>query len=384
MKIVFTGAGTGGHFYPLIAIAEAIRDVVGERQLVTPKLYYLAPEPYDQEALFQNNMVFVRIDAGRVRRYFSIQNVIDVAHTIFGFVDAVYELFRIYPDVIVSRGGFGSVPVTLAARLIGIPVIVHESDSKPGRANLLAAKHAERIGIAFPGAASYFPEKVRGKIALVGIPIRKELTGPAPEGARQELGLDDAPTVLILGGSTGSQRMNETVLAGLSDMVAFANVIHQTGKKEIGTVESMSKVVLQDNPHASRYHPFAYLSADAMRRASGVADLIISRAGATAIAEISHWKKPAILIPIPETVSHDQRTNAYAYAHTGGAAVLEETNLTPNVLVSEARRIVSDKALSARMAEKGSAFMPGNAARLIAEEAIRIALTHETPEQAAA
>ncbi len=378
MKIVFTGAGTGGHFYPLIAIAEAVNDIAAERQLVAPKLYYFAPEPYDQEALFQNSLVFVRIDAGKVRRYFSFQNVVDIAHTVFGFVDAVFELFRIYPDVIISRGGYGSVPVTMAARLIGIPVIVHESDSKPGRANLLAAKFADRIGIAFPSAANYFPQKVRDKIALVGIPIRKELTAPASEGARQELGLDaSVPTVLILGGSSGSQRINETVLAGLADMVGFANVIHQTGKNEIGHVESMSKVVLQDNPHAGRYHPFGYLSADAMRRASGVADLIITRAGATAIAEISHWKKPAILIPIPESVSHDQRTNAYAYARTGGATVLEESNLSPNVLVSEARRITGDKALSAQMAEKGSAFMPGNAGRIIAEEAIRIALSHE-------
>jgi UDP-N-acetylglucosamine--N-acetylmuramyl-(pentapeptide) pyrophosphoryl-undecaprenol N-acetylglucosamine transferase len=114
-----------------------------------------------------------------------------------------------------------------------------------------------------------------------------------------------------------------------------------------------------------------------MRRAAGAATLVISRAGATTISEISLWKKPAILIPIPEAVSHDQRTNAYAYAHTGAATVLEEANLTPHVLVSEAKRIATDPAVAGAMASKGADFANPEAARLIAEEVLSIALSHE-------
>lgn len=385
MKIVLTGGGTGGHFYPLIAIAEAIREVVGERRLVPPHLYYFAPEPYDEEALFENDLVFVKIPAGKLRRYLALSNVlhniVDLAQTALGFFEALLALFRIYPDVIISKGGYGSVPVVLAARAIGIPIIIHESDSKPGRANLLASHFATRIGIAFSAAATSFPPKVRDKIALIGIPIRREVAKPEPEGAKQELGLDmSVPTVFIIGGSSGSKRINETVLSALPDLVAFANVIHQTGKSEIEGVKSTSAVILGKNPNASRYHPFPYLSAQSIRRAAGAADVIVSRAGATAIAELSLWKKPAILIPIPEFLSHDQRANAYAYAHTGAAIVLEEENMTPHVLVSEARHITADKALAASMGAKGAAFMPADAARLIAEEALRIALTHEDPE----
>ncbi len=378
MKIVFTGGGTGGHFYPLIAIAEAMKEIVTERRLVPPRLYYFAPEQYDEQALFENDLVFIKIPAGKMRRYFSFQNFTDFFVTALGFCEAVLALFRIYPDIVISKGGFGSVPVVLAAKIIGIPIIIHESDSKPGRANLFASRFAYRIGIAFEAAAHYFPERVRGNIALIGVPIRREVARAEPEGAKQELGLDlAAPTVLILGGSSGSSRINETVLTALPDLVAFANVIHQTGKKEIEGVRSTSAVILGKNPNAGRYHPFPYLSAQSIRRAAGAADVIVSRAGATAIAELSLWKKPAILIPIPESVSHDQRTNAYAYAHTGAAVVLEEANLTPHVLVSEAKRISSDKALSQSMGEKGATFMPADAARLIAEEALRIALTHE-------
>jgi UDP-N-acetylglucosamine--N-acetylmuramyl-(pentapeptide) pyrophosphoryl-undecaprenol N-acetylglucosamine transferase len=307
---------------------------------------------------------------------------VDFVYTVFGYFDALFDLYRIYPDVVVSKGGYASVPVVLAAKTLGIPIIIHESDSKPGRANLLAARFADRIGIAFPSAASHFSAKVRDKIALIGVPVRRELMRTDNAGAKEELKLDpEAPTVLILGGSTGSARINETVLTGLPDFVAFANVIHQTGKKEFQNVETTSRVILEGHPQKDRYHVFPFLSAESIRRAAGAADVIISRAGATAIAEISLWKKPAILVPIPETVSHDQRANAYAYAHTGAAVVLEEGNMTPHVLASEARRIATDTPLARSMAEKGALFMPADAARLIAEEAIRIALTHEDKPQ---
>jgi UDP-N-acetylglucosamine--N-acetylmuramyl-(pentapeptide) pyrophosphoryl-undecaprenol N-acetylglucosamine transferase len=381
MKIVFTGGGTGGHFYPLIAVAEAVGEIVAERHLVAPKLYYFGPDAYDKEALFRSNITYIRIDAGKMRRYFSLQNVIDVFHTIFGFFDAIFELFRVYPDVVISKGGYGSVPVVLAAALIGIPIIVHESDAKPGRANVLASRFAYRIGVAFDSAAHAFPEKARAKIALIGIPVRREVAKVEREGARQELGLDDVPTVLILGGSSGSRRINETVLGALPELVAFANVIHQTGKNEYDAVKTTASAALAGAEHAARYHPFPFLNAESMRRAAGAADVVVSRAGASAIAELSMWQRPGILIPIPEAVSHDQRTNAYTYARTGAATVLEEENLTPHVLASEIHRIASDKAVAAGMASKGAAFMPGDAARIIAEEAVRIALVHEAGQE---
>jgi UDP-N-acetylglucosamine--N-acetylmuramyl-(pentapeptide) pyrophosphoryl-undecaprenol N-acetylglucosamine transferase len=382
MKIVFTGGGTGGHFYPIIAIAEALREIVAERHLVAPKLYYFAPKPYDEESLFANDIAFVKVPAGKMRRYFSFQNFVDPFYTLWGIVISIGNLFSIYPDIVVSKGGFGSVPVVIAAKLLDIPVIIHESDSKPGRSNLLAARFADRIGIAFPSAAKYFRKKDQSKLALIGIPIRREVARIETEGARQELGLEAIPTVLILGGSTGSSRINETILGALPDLVSFVNIIHQTGKNDFANIEATAKAELSKNPNASRYHPFAYLNAQSIRRAGGAADVVVSRAGSTSIAEISLWKKPAILIPIPESVSHDQRTNAYAYAHTGAAVVLEEANLTPHLLTSEIRRITSNAQLAAQMAERGAAFMPGDAAKLIAEEVLRVSLTHEPAEAA--
>ena len=377
MKIVFTG-GPGGHFYPLIAIAESLRDLVRERHLLMPELYFIAPDPFDTAALFENKITYIYCPAGKLRRYFSFQNFLDMFKTARGLVSALITLFQLYPDVVISKGGFGSVPVTLAANILGIPVIIHDSDAKPGRASLFAASRATRIAIAFDSARVFFPKKVQDRIALVGIPIRSELAIIAPEGGAQELGLDTSvPTVLIFGGSSGSQKINDVIIAALPDLVGVMNVIHQTGKANFADVQATSSVVLSHNPLASRYHPFPYLNISSIRKAVSASTLIVSRAGATAISEIALWHKPAILIPIPEAVSHDQRTNAYAYAHTGGAVVLEESNLTPHVLVSEVKRIGLNVELSASMGQKGASFASPQAGRIIADEALSIALSHE-------
>lgn len=379
MTIAFTGGGTGGHFYPIIAIAEALSDLVREEHLIAPQLYYLAPSVFDEKALFDNGIVYIRIPAGKLRRYWSLKNISDFFITLFGTIRAVGALFRIYPDVVVGKGGYGSVPTILAARLLRIPVIIHESDSKPGRASLLAAPWAKKIAISFESAAEYFPKNVQSKIARTGIPIRKALTRVEPEGAQEYLGLEKGiPTILILGGSQGSERINESILSSLTNLVSFANVIHQTGQENFKDVEAIAHIVLANDPHAERYHPINYLSEVSLQRASGAADVIVSRAGANSIAEIGLWKKPSIIIPIPESVSHDQRSNAYAYARTGAAIVIEEENLTPHLLASEIKRITIDSELAKRMSASAEGFTDPDAARILAREVLTLALSHES------
>ncbi len=378
MKVVFTGAA-GGHFYPLIAIAEALEEIVSERRLVSPQLFYLSDQPNDEQTLFASNLTFIKIPAGRMRRYFSLQNFTDLFVTLQGFFVALFTLFRLYPDVVVSKGSYASVPVVLAASLLRIPIIIHESDAEPGRANIFASTRATRIAVAYDSSIEFFPIKTRGKIARVGIPIRKQLRVlPQKAESVSALQLDTTvPTVLILGGSSGSLRINETIVDTLAGLVSFANVIHQTGKKHIDSVTSRSKVVLSGSEHSTRYHAYPYLSAEQLRTAAAAADVVVSRAGATSISEIALWGKPAILIPIPESVSHDQRTNAYAYAHTGAAAVIEEANLTSHVLLSEIRGIATNPEMASSMSAHAAGFSNPEAARIVAEEIVRIGLSHE-------
>ena len=199
------------------------------------------------------------------------------------------------------------------------------------------------------------------------------------EGAQQYLKLEkDLPTIVILGGSQGAMKINEIVLSSLPRLVSFANIIHQTGKAHFEDVQAIAHVVLGKDPHAERYHPVDYLSEVSLQRAAGVANIVVSRAGANSIAEIGLWKKPAILIPIPESVSHDQRTNAYAYAKTGAAVVLDEENLTPHILTSEIERIINSPELSKQMGASAEGFTDPDAARILAREVLAIALPHES------
>jgi UDP-N-acetylglucosamine--N-acetylmuramyl-(pentapeptide) pyrophosphoryl-undecaprenol N-acetylglucosamine transferase len=379
MTIVFTGGGTGGHFYPIIAITEAMRDLVREKHLVEPRLYYLSPTSFDEKALFENSIAYISIPAGKLRRYASLQNITDLLVTLYGTIKAVFTLFRLYPDVVMGKGGYGSIPTIVAARLLRIPVVIHESDAKPGRASLFAARFAAKIAISYDSAAAYFPLTVQNKIARTGIPIRKALMRVETEGARQYLGLEqDVPTIFILGGSQGAVSINEIVLSALPDLVSFANIIHQTGPANFKGVQAISQVILTKNLHANRYHPVNYLDEVSLQRAAGVMNIVVSRAGSNSIAEIGLWKKPAILIPIPESVSHDQRTNAYAYARTGAAVVLEEENLTPHLLVSEIKRIMDDPKLAQRMVAGAEGFTDPDAAKILASEILAIALSHES------
>jgi UDP-N-acetylglucosamine--N-acetylmuramyl-(pentapeptide) pyrophosphoryl-undecaprenol N-acetylglucosamine transferase len=373
MKILLTGGGTGGHFYPIIAIAESIRRITKEEKLLDATLYYMAPAKYDERILFENSILYEKSYAGKVRRYFSFLNVFDLFKTAAGVIKAIAAVWRIYPDVVFGKGGYVSFPVLLAARILGIPVIIHESDSHPGRVNLWAGKFAQKIAVSYKEAAAYFPAD---KVAFTGNPVRKEVVEPIHEGAREYLHLDDSiPTIVILGGSQGSRKINEALIGILPDLVKKYYIIHQTGKDNIEEITHTAEVILNESLHRDRYKPFAYLNTLSLRMAAGAASLIISRAGST-IFEIALWKVPSIIIPIPEEISHDQTSNAFAYAAAGACSVLEEVNLTPHVLSSEIERIIDKPEISESMKKGAVAFAHKDAADKIAHEIIKIALTH--------
>ncbi len=379
MRIVFTGGGTGGHFYPIIAVAEAIHEIVDKEKILEPELYYLGPDVLDKTALAEQNIIYKPSPAGKMRRYFSIQNFFDVFKTLAGIIKATWQLYWLYPDVVFSKGGYAAFPTTVAARILGIPLIIHESDAKPGKANLIASKWAKAIAVSYPGTADYFIEKgvPKEKIALTGHPVRSALFKPVGEGAHHYLGLNkDVPTVLIVGGSLGAKAINSTVLDALKRLVDKYQVIHQTGKDHIEDVKKVASVILKDHPHKHRYHPFGFLNQLAMRMASGAANLIVSRAGAGMIAEISIWGLPAIVIPIPEEISHDQTENAFVYASIGAATVIKQKNLTPTILVAEIDRILSNPELQAEMSSAAVSFAKPKAAETIARQILEVALSH--------
>ncbi|MFA6294975.1 MAG: undecaprenyldiphospho-muramoylpentapeptide beta-N-acetylglucosaminyltransferase [Candidatus Paceibacterota bacterium] len=376
MKILFTGGGTGGHFYPIIAIAEAIHERVKERKIIKPDLYYMAPSKYNPRALFENGIEFIGVPAGKIRRYFSLLNITDAIKTLVGCFTALIRLYSLYPDVVFGKGGYASFPTILAAKILGIPVVIHESDSKPGRVNSWAGKFARRIALSYPDAAQYF-KKHPDRVAYTGNPIRSEIIQPLSNGAYEFLNLErETPTILILGGSQGSQIINDTIIEALPELLNRYQIIHQTGKTNLEDVKATLTVTLRDNKYAYRYHPFDYLNDLALRMSAGVANIIVSRAGST-IFEIAAWGIPSIIIPLPHSISHDQTDNAFAYSKTGAASVIEENNLSPHVLIEEIDRIVSSSNIRDTMKVRAKAFARLDSANVIADAILDIALEHE-------
>ncbi len=377
MKILFTGGETGGHFYPIIAVVQSLREQAKARKILMPTLYYMAPSKYNPRALFDNELEYIYVPAGKIRRYFSVLNITDAFKTALGCATAVIKLFSIYPDVVFGKGGFGSFPALFAARLLRIPVVIHESDSQPGRVNLWAGKFAKKIAVSYESASKYFNTKNKDKIAFTGNPIRADIVTPLVNGAHEFLQLElNTPTILILGGSQGSQTINDVMIQALPELLNRYQIIHQTGKKNLEEIKITAGVVLKDHPYQYRYHPFDYLNDLAMRMSAGAADIVVSRAGST-IFEIANWGKPSIIIPLPNSISHDQTANAFAYAETGAASVIEENNMTSHILIEEIDRIYNNLSIKQTMAQKAKDFSRPDSANIIAEAILNIAVSHE-------
>lgn len=374
MRILFAGGGTGGHFYPIIAVVQAINDIIQREKILEAKIYFLSDAPYNKKVLFENGIIYKEIHAGKVRRYFSILNFLDAVKTGLGIIKALFTLYSIYPDVVFGKGGYASFPVLFAARILRIPIFIHESDSVPGRTNLWASKFAARIAISHEEASAYFPKE---KTAYTGHPIRKEILTPLSNGAYEYLKLNpNVPTMLILGGSQGAMLINDTVLQALPELLKKYQIIHQAGAIHLETTLKLTGVILKDNPYGERYRVFGYLNDLSIRMATGISKLIISRAGST-IFEIAAWGLPSIIIPITDSNGDHQRKNAFNYARAGACTVIEENNLTPHVLISEVEKIMSDKGISDKMAKNARDFYRPDAAETIAKEIIRLALQHE-------
>lgn len=374
MKILFTGGGTGGHFYPILAVIESLKEISAREKIIDPELFYVANSPYDQRVLFDNGVIFKKITAGKIRRYFSIMNFFDLFKTLIGVIKAFFVVFNIFPDVIFSKGGYVSFPVLIWAKLLRIPVVIHESDVVPGRVNLWSSKFAQKIAVSWNETVKNFPIE---KTAWTGNPIRKRLGIPLTQGAMEYLKLEEnVSVILILGGSQGAQRINETIIDALPLLISKYQIIHQTGRSNYKDIKNYTDVFLKDNQYKERYKPFDYMNELALRMAVGASSLVISRAGST-IFEIASWEKPSIIIPIPESVSHDQTKNALAYARSGSCLVMEEINLKPNILVSEIDRLMQSSELRRQMAENAKNFAKKDAAEKIATVLLDIALEHE-------
>ncbi len=372
MRLLFTGGGSGGHITPIVAVIRELKQIASREQILDLQFFYAGPEDdFAKNLLREEGVTFVSIASGKLRNYFSLNNFADFFKLVMGIIQALWNLFLIMPDVVFSKGGYGALPSVVAAALYRIPLIIHDSDAEPGKVNSFSARFASRIGIAFPSAANFFPP---AKTALVGVPIRKHIFGGGGEEAKERLSVfSKLPVLGIIGGSQGSQKINEAIIGVLKELANEFEIVHQTGTKNYEEVAGEAKVILEIGK-AEHYHPFPFFDEERLRDFYAVADLLIARASATIIFEIAAWGKPSILIPLRNAAQDHQRKNAYGYAVDGAAVVIEETNLSPHILLAEIKKIISNREQMRKMSEAAQRFARINSAEVIAREILKLGI----------
>jgi len=359
MKIALAGAGSGGHLTPLVAVARKIREIVPEVEFV-----FIGPKGKLEEQIIGNEGIPIReIKVGKFRRYFSLKNITDCFMIPVGIVQTMLILLREMPDAIFSKGGYASLPVVLVGWLYRIPIMIHESDAKPGMANEIMSKFSDRVAVAYPEAEKEFPA---AQVVLTGNPLRENINKGSAQKAREKFSLTESKKVIFVwGGSQGARVINNKILDILPDLLQKYQVIHQTGENNFDEVRHKAGE-LGIKVGREGYHAMSFITDD-LGDILAVSDLIISRAGSTSIAEIAANGKASIIIPLTNAANNHQRMNAYAIAKYGGCVVLEENNLGENLLMHQINEIMDKDQLRQKLEKDVKIFFHPNAAAEIAQ-----------------
>lgn len=352
-KIVFTGGGTAGHVTPNLAVMAELRKQGWEIEYIGSR------DGIEKEIIDHEGIPFHHIASGKLRRYFDLKNAKDPFKVLLGIGQAYHLLRKIKPHIVFSKGGFVTVPVILACRLNGIPVICHESDLTPGLANKISLPFASRICVTFPETLKHIRSR---KAVCTGLPIREQiLQGQASRGLQMCDFHSNKPVLLMMGGSLGSKRINEALRATLETLLTQFQIIHICGK---GNADPSLDGV-------PGYRQFEYVK-DELPDLLACADLVISRAGSTSIFEFLALRKPMLLIPLSREASRgDQILNAESFRKMGYSKVLYEENLSPQTLVSAVSDLYEERV---RIQEQMSGNPFGNGTQRIVEliEACRL------------
>ena len=321
--IVMTGGGTAGHVTPNLALVPYLKQEGYD-------IYYIGSYTGIEKSMVEKaGITYYGISSGKLRRYHDWKNFTDPFRVIKGFSEANQLLKHLKPDVVFSKGGFVSVPVVMAAGRQHIPAIIHESDMTPGLANKLAIPFATKVCCNFPETMNYLPD---GKAVHTGSPIRQELFSGNKEAGLSFCGFNnEKPVMLIMGGSIGSRFINNAVWDSLDTLLEKFQIVHLVGKGNIN----------KDLVGKTGYQQYEFIS-EQLNDIFAMTDLMISRAGANSISEILALKIPNILIPLSAKASRgDQILNAESYEKQGFSTVLQEEELTADLLISSVNDVYS-------------------------------------------
>jgi len=355
-KILLTGGCTGGSVMPLLAIFDELtKEQLGHRMshldIRCPSYKFLwngTKNGVEREMIGKEKIEFKPIVSGKFRRYFSWKNFIDPFYVLTGFIQSLFIINKWKPDLVISAGSFVSVPVVWAAWIWRASVLIHQQDIRPGLANKLMAPFAKIITTTFAESVKdYGPKTV-----WTGNPIRQNLITRKQENKKTRKQSNGLLAVLIIGGGTGAGAINKLVERSLDELTKFCRIIHVTGKnknnKPVILKRSEESRGLEVNNIVNNYNSFEFLNTQDLAAAYAAADVVVSRCGMGVLSELAYFKKPSILIPIPN--SHQEDNAAYFY-HKNAAVVLDQNELTPPVFIKKIKELLADKEKQKELSE---------------------------------
>ncbi len=364
-RVLIAGGGTGGHVYPALAIAEAIRAQCPEAVLA----FAGTRERLEWRAVPAAGYSIYPITAAALPRRLSLRALRLPEKLARGFFESLRLIRAFDPDVVVGTGGYVSAPVLLAAWLLRRPIVIQEQNAFPGLTNRLLGRWAARVYIAFPEAQAYFPAD---RCVLSGNPVRNAFRQVSRLEARRRFGLpEEAQVLLVFGGSLGSAVLNEALMQAVPTLLDEPRLylLWQTGRTHYKAVRQQLLALTKQVHHRIRLLPYL----EDMAAAYAAADLALCRAGALTCSELMVTGTPAILVPATQVAADHQRRNAESMVRAGAARHLPETELSTR-LVNEVWTLLADAAQRAAMAEAARRMARPEAAAQIATTVLELAM----------
>lgn len=366
-KVIIAGGGTGGHIYPAIAIANGLKH---NRNNDIEILFIGTRKGLEKDLIPKAGFSLEIIRVKGFERKLSFDTLKSIGELFLGAFDSLKIIFKEKPDFVLGTGGYVAGPIVFFASLMGIPTMIHEQNVKPGITNRILSRVVDKIAISFPSSKKYFPKE---KVVVTGNPVRKELTKVNRKEVMEKLGFSpNLPTITSFGGSQGAVKLNDAILdiiEEISDSKEF-QLLHITGKKHYKTFIHLmeNKGITQEKLGHIKIKPYIH----EMQEAYGVADLIISRAGAITISEISFCGKPAILIPLPTAADNHQDFNARYMEENGAAVFLHDNDLTGETLLGNIRDIIYNPPKLKNMAKASKKLQNPEALNRILDEILKL------------
>ncbi len=370
MRVLISGGGTGGHIYPALAVAQQL-----QQQYNADILYLGSDDGLETRLVPAAGLYLKTVQAGKLQRFLSWRTVAGVARVPVGMAQATGIVRAFRPDVAFTSGGYVAVPAGLAARLNGVPLLMHQQDVPPNLSNKLLAPLATRISVAFADSLRYFPAQ---KTVQLGNPIRQailDIRDVSLQQARTELGfIPHIPLVLVTGGSQGARHLNQMVCHALPELLKQCQVLHISGSNLFHETQNLAEQTLTgiENEMRQRYRLEPYMDEE-MPSALQAADLVLCRSGASVLSELAVLGKPSILVPLPPAIGGSpQEANAAMFQREQAAEVILNNLLKPELMIERITYILSQQGCLQAMSKAASTLAKPNATQEIVETLVTL------------